>query len=82
MFTITIHIPEGPKLWPVSMPAATSAGYAARRAAETLDLDPDARHWFLYDPVARRPLDDGETIAAYRDRVLTLGWKEEGRWSQ
>lgn len=77
--TVTIRVPEGPKLWSVAMPAVTAAGYAARRVAEAMDLDPDARDWFLYDPVARRPLADGETMAAYHDRVLTLAWTEDRR---
>lgn len=79
MDSIVIHIPEGPKLWPVSMLAVTTARYAARRATEALDLDPDARDWYLYDPVARRPLDDGEIMASYHERVLTLAWREERR---
>lgn len=75
--TVIVHIPRGPDLVALSMPAVTIAQYAAKRAAETMGLDPDARDWFLYDPVRRLPLAEGEPIASYAGRVLCLAWTEE-----
>ena len=77
---VTIRIGAGSgDLTPVTMPTATTAGRAAMRAAEALGLDPEARNWFLYDPVARVPLVEGEVMAAFDNRVLILAWTEERR---
>ena len=75
--TVFVHIAGSSDLVTVSMPAITTAQYAAKRAAEAMGLDPDARDWFLYDPVRRLPLAEGEPIASYADRVLCLAWTEE-----
>ena len=76
---VTIQIAGNRYLTPVSMPAATTAGHAAMRAAEALGLDPQARDWFLSDPMARVPLVEGESMAAFDNRVLRLAWTEERR---
>ena len=74
---VTIRIAAPRDLVPVSMPGVTTAKYAAMRAAETLHLDPEAKDWFLFDPVTRRPLDEAGCMSAYHDRVLKLDWTEE-----
>ena len=76
---VTIQIATYRELVPVSMPAVTSCGSAAMRAAEALGLDPQAKDWFLYDPVARVPLEEEAIMAAYNNRVLRLAWTEEKR---
>ena len=75
--TVIVYIAGNPDLVALSMPAVTTAQYAAKRAAETMGLDPDARDWFLYDPVLHVPLAEGEPIASYGGRVLCLAWTEE-----
>ena len=78
-FTIAISVLSGHGQVQVYMPAVTTAHYAARRAAEVLNLDPDACDWFLYDPIARRPLEDQALMATYDCRTLHLAWTEERR---
>lgn len=77
MSFVTIQVTGGPDLTPVSMPAATTSIYAAKRAAEALGLDPETRDWFLYDPVAGKPIAEEEIMVGYDGRVLKLAWTEE-----
>ena len=57
----------------VEMPGVTSCRYAAKRAAEESDLDPDVAEFCLYDPVQGVELPQDGVIAEYDGKLLVLG---------
>ena len=62
------------KVW-VEMPAATTARYAAKRVAEALGLDPEAKEYLLLDPADSTLIDPGAGMRLLDGRFLLLAWR-------
>ena len=58
---------------PVEMPASTTARYAAKRVAEAMDLDPQARDFFLIDIAREEPIPCDDVVADWDGALVLLG---------
>ena len=73
MGTVTIWVSVSGRDTPVEMPGATTGLYAAKRAAEAFEFDPDAAAWHLADPVTCQAVPLGDVIAPWDGKTLLLG---------
>lgn len=60
---------------PVNMPAATTARYAAKRCAEAIGLDPQAREYVLLGMGRSSVIDGSVVMAPWDGRPVRLGWQ-------
>ena len=74
MATVTIKVRHNREDRPIEMPGATTCLYAAKRVAEVVGLDPAGREWCLVDPSSGMALPQGDVIAPWDGRLLSLGW--------
>ena len=63
---ITIHICKYGGTVPLEMPGATTALYAAKRAADALGYEGEDAHWMLRPALSAEPLHD-DTVMGEHD---------------
>ena len=74
--TVTLWTCPGGSLVAVEMPGATTVGYAAKRMADAIGLDPDGGEYFLAYPRTRRVLNPDEIVAPLNGQMVLIGVRQ------